>query len=136
MPNSAAAALIADRLQTGLQHPGDTQNPAFTLSLPAMRSNGLPQEMAAQWAAEAGLPSHETPKLLSEALIHELEQGGYTVIPTADLEQLRQDAADAPDGTRVVHVVDARDRQTVLFLLTIGKDDKAYIDGGVLERSA
>jgi len=30
--------------------------------------------------------------------------GGFTIIPTSELAQLRQDAADAPDGTRIISV--------------------------------
>lgn len=133
MPNQRIATLIAERLQhSGLPHPGNreaNQKP-FTIPLPGLRRAGIPPEMAAQFAAEAGLPHTDTPKLVGEAIVNLLEtDGAITLIDNDELAQLRQDAADAPDGVRVIKVYDRANRNEPLFHLTVGKTDSVTIDG-------
>ncbi|EUA18456.1 putative gp80 [Mycobacterium xenopi 3993] len=98
MPNAAVAGLIAQRLPEGLLHPGDpnANQPAKLIPLPGLRSTGIPPEMAKQFAAQAGLPSHDVPKLIGEAIVYLLETEGFAIIPSTELEQLRTQAADAP----------------------------------------
>lgn len=126
-----AAEFLASRLPNGLQHPGDEANgqKPFTVNLPGLMSTGLPPEMEQQFAADAGLPSTDTPKLVAEATIHTLEQAGYTVIRTSELEQLRTEAADAPDGTRIITAYCRCDhgKKNPLLSLTVGKTDDVTI---------
>ena len=127
--------LIAERLPHGIPHPGNpeaNQKP-FTVVLPGMRSTGIPNEQAELYAAAAGLPHTNTPKLLAEALVNLLQtDGDMTIIANSELAELRQAAADAPDGTRIIKV---KDRGQVLFELTIGKTDETTIDRRLLARA-
>ncbi len=76
-------------------------------------------------------------KVVAEALVHLIEQD-YELMPKADAAQLRQDAADAPDGTRVITLFDRADhkRETPLLVLTVGKTDDVTIDKRQLRKLA
>lgn len=127
--NKAAVDLIASRLPTGLPHPGDpTQNtPPKLLPLPGLKSSGIPPEMAEHFAAQAGFPTADAPKLIAEAILNLLEtDGGFTIIPTEDLNALHTQAADAPDGTRII-TVHCPTHNTALLELTINKTDQTTI---------
>lgn len=135
MSNARAATLIAERLPTGIPHPGADGQKPFMVTLPGLRSTGIPPEMAAQFAQAAGLPHTDTPKLVAEAVVNLLETDGQmTIIDNADLAQLRQDAADAPDGTRIMTLRCTCHGREV-FQLVIGKGDRATIDPGLLARA-
>ncbi|CPU29900.1 Hypothetical protein ERS075557_01152 [Mycobacteroides abscessus] len=54
----------------------------------------------------------------------------FDVLTKADAAQLRQDAAEAPDSTRIVTLYDRTADQlaTLLLVLTVGKADDVTID--------
>lgn len=117
--NQAAADMFAKAFTAGaLYHPGDQNRPSGLLPLPGFRSAGMTDEQAAEMIGE-------TAKLWGEALAHHVEASGKSIIDTAELAQLRQDAADAPDGIRVIRVHRGNTNGPVAFELTIGKGDDA-----------
>jgi hypothetical protein len=137
MTNHHAATLIAERLPHGLPHPGDPQanQKPFTIPLPGLRPTGIPPDMAAHFANQAGLPSADVPKLIGQAIVNLLEtDGGYTILANTELAQLRQDAADAPDGTRII-TLRCTCHNRDIFQLTIGKSDHVRIDPKQLARA-
>lgn len=92
--NARIASLIAERLPGGLIHPGNEELPAKAIPLPGLASSGIPAEQAKMFAAQAGLPSNDVPKLLGEAIVHLIETDGDSeIISRAELEQLRREAA-------------------------------------------
>jgi hypothetical protein len=99
MPNPAAVTLIAARLPNGLVHPGDgDKQPAKLIPLPGLSNLGLPQGMAEHFAKEAGMPSSDVPQRIAEAIVHTLEtDGDLELVPRAELEQLRAQAATLDD---------------------------------------
>ena len=139
--NQRAVDLLAARLSTGLLHPGnpDAGQQPTPILLPGLSGTGIPEEMAAHFAYEAGLPGNDTPRLLAEAIIHMLETdlaGGSTIIADSELEQLRQAAADAPDGARIISVHCHCDTTMTnpLLALTIANSDAVTVNGGNLLR--
>lgn len=139
--NQAAVDLLATRLATGIIHPGDPDNgqPPTPLLLPGLSGTGIPDEMAAHFANEAGVPTNNAPRMLAEAIVALLETdlaGGSTIIPTADLEQLRQNATEATTDTRIVSIHCACDATMThpLLELPIANNDHIIINGGTLLR--
>lgn len=123
--NQAAADLLASRLPTGLPHPGDNQQEPFLIPLPAFRATGMLPDQAEEMIGASA-------KLIAEAIVNLLEtDGGFEIIPRHDLQQLQTQAAEEPDGTRVVHVHCHCDTQLQqpLFDITIDKTDRAKIYG-------
>lgn len=124
--------VLAEGFRTGLTHPGrPAENlPAKVISLPALRNTGIPQEQAAQFAQEAGISGDDTPLLLAEAAVNTLAESGLTIIPTGELQQLKTQAADAPDGIRTVTVYDRTDSQlkNPRLGITVGKTDHIIVD--------
>lgn len=128
----AAVDLLAAKLPAGLTHPGDPAKgqPAQALPLPGLSNTGIPPDMAKAFADEAGLPGTDTARLLAEAIIHTLTEAGLTIVADDDLEALRAQAADAPDGTRVIAVHTACDRaktRPILELTVTKTTDRAVI---------
>lgn len=126
--NRAAVDLLIQRLPNGLVHPGnpETGEKAQPLPLPGLSSTGIPKEMAQHFAEEAGLPSADATKLLAEAIVHLLESEIYG----PEREQLQQQAAAAPDGTRVIafHAACDRTKAKPLIEVTVPKTtDRAVI---------
>lgn len=139
--NQAAIDLLTTRLATGLIHPGNPDNnqPPIALPMPGLTGHGIPDEMATQFAAEAGLPTNDLPRLVAEAIIVLLETelaGGSTIITNHDLDQLRQDAAATPTGTRLVAIHCHCDNtlSNPLLELPLGNRDHITINGGLLLR--
>lgn len=101
MTNTAAVALIAERLPEGLMHPGDgKKQPPKLIPLPGLKNLGISPEQAAHFAKQAGMPANDAPKLIAEAVVHLIEtdlNGGSTIISNAELEQLRAQAATIGD---------------------------------------
>lgn len=94
MTNTAISELIASHLPS-LVHPGDEKTKPFAIPLPMFASAAaLPPEMAAQFAAEADLPSPDIAKLTAEAIVALVEgEGGVDLSLTrAEVEKLRSDA--------------------------------------------
>jgi hypothetical protein len=138
MTNTAAVRLLTERLASGLVHPGDPDNhqPAVALPLPGLSSTGIPPELAAQFAEEAGLPHSDAPKLLAEAIVALLETEN-TIIATVELSQIRAAAAAAPEGNRVVAVHCHCDNTLAnpLLELTVTNSDRVTVNGGALLRA-
>lgn len=128
--NRAVVDLIARALPQGLFHPGDDQTPSRVVPLPGFRTTGMGDEQAEEMIGAAA-------KVFAEAITHLIEQD-YELMPKADAAQLRQDAADAPDGTRVITLFDRADhkRETPLLVLTVGKTDDVTIDKRQLRKLA
>lgn len=123
-----AVTFLAERFASGLVHPGtDTQKP-FAIPLPGLRTAGIPEEMAAEFAADANLPTTDTPKLIGEAVVHTMEtDGGFRIVDTAELEELQRQAADAPDGARIVTLKCTCHNKPVLEL-TVDKSDEKQVN--------
>lgn len=78
------AELIAERLATGLVHPGDgtPSQPQMTIALPAFRSAGMPTELKKQVDL--------TTKLIGEAIVHLIEtEGDHVLVQRAEFDALR-----------------------------------------------
>ena len=140
--NQAAVDLLASRLAAGLVHPGDPDNdqPPIALPLPGLSGTGIPPEMAEAFAAEAGLPHNDAPRLLAEAIVHLLESelaGGSTIVADTDLAALRTAAADAPTGARIVSVHCNCDitQSNPLLEIAVGNTDRVMVNGSRLLRA-
>ncbi|QGH77908.1 hypothetical protein SEA_KENUHA5_90 [Mycobacterium phage Kenuha5] len=92
-----------NRTLNNLVHPGDENIKPFPILLPGLRTVSVPPELAGQFAEEAGLPHLDTPKLVAEALAAAITQN-YVILTREEAEQLRQKAADAPTGHRVINI--------------------------------
>lgn len=93
MPSPATAQLIARALPE-LVYPGDGKSGPVAIPLPMFRSTGITPEMAEQFAKDAGLPPVELTTLVGEAIVHVIESNAKTIIDNAELEALRQAAAE------------------------------------------
>lgn len=140
--NQAAVELLASRLAAGLVHPGDPDNDQapVALPLPGLSSTGIPPEMAEHFAAEAGLPHNDAPRLLAEAIVALLETelaGGSTIVADAELAALRIAAAQAPEGTRIVGVHCNCDNTLAnpLMQIAVGNTDRVMVNGGFMLRT-
>lgn len=128
----AAIDLLTQRLPGGLIHPGDPSKgqPAQALPLPGLAATGIPPEMAEHFAAESGMPGTDTARLLAEAIVHTITESGMTILSNDDIAALEAQAADAPDGTRIVavHTECDRARTRPILELTVTKaTDRAVI---------
>lgn len=86
-PNPRIAALIAEKLHTGLPHPGDPDDnqPPLLIPLPGFRAAGLPPEYVEHARSAA--------KLIGEALVNVIEtEGESEIVSKTELERIR--AAD------------------------------------------
>lgn len=121
--NQAAVNLLAEMFPKGLLHPGDDTTPSRVIPVPGFRVTGMSPEQAEELVGESA-------KIYAEALVHLLETA-FELVPRAELQQLRQAAAEAPDGVRTVHVHCRCDpqRRDPLFDLTIDKTDTAVVNG-------
>lgn len=126
--NRADADLFASAFNAGaLYHPGDEQTPSRPIPIPGFRATGMSDEQAAELIGQAA-------KLWGEALAHFVETQGKTIINTAELNQLRAEAADAPDGTRIIGIVTTPTGQPVLELPVKKTDDRVIIPAAVLKK--
>lgn len=137
--NLAAATLIADRLTSGVMHPGDTDQPAkMLMPLPGFRNTGLPPEQAAAFANEAGLPDNDTAKIYAEALVNALEtDGGLELVARAELEQLRAQVATPQEASPTAPgflVYCHCNPQEPLLDIPLSNRAKVTMDGGLLKR--
>lgn len=123
MANRALVDALTRTFASGvLLHPGDGNTPPRPIPLPGFRTAGMSDEQAKEMVGEAA-------KLWAEAIEYAIG-AEFDVLTKADAAQLRQDAAEAPDGTRIVTLYDQRDhqRKTPLWVLTIGKTDDVTVD--------
>lgn len=124
--NQAAVDLIARTLPHGLPHPGDDNTPSRLVPLPGFRSTGMSDEQAEELVGQSS-------KIVAEALVNLLE-AEFEILPKADVAQLRQDAADAPDGTRIISVYTGPTGDPVLMLPVKKSDDRVIIPASVLKQ--
>lgn len=124
--NHAVVDFIARKLTTGLCHPGDENTPSRIVPLPGFRNTGMSDEQQQEFIGQAA-------KIVAEALYHEIDSFGAAISVTkAEVEQLRQDAADAPDGTRIVTLHCGSTNSPALLQLTVGKTDQVVIPQAAL----
>lgn len=140
MPNAAAIALLAERLPAGLVHPGDgDQQPAKVIPLMGLSNLGISDAQAAHFAKESGMPANDAPKLIAEAIVALLEgDGGLELVPRAEIERLRAEAAGLDDLNPSAPMVTVRchcNREPILSLavgraqvVTDGKTLRARLD--------
>lgn len=127
--NQAFVDLLTRTFASGaLQHPGDANTPARLIPLPGFRSAGMGDDQTQEMIGAAA-------KLWAEA-IGSVTDNEFEVLSKADAAQLRQAAADAPDGTRIIRVYDRADHQRTkpLLELTIGKTDDVTVDSRLLRK--
>lgn len=123
MPNQTLVSLLKRTFASGtLPHPGDGNSPGRPIPIPGFRNAGMSDEQAEEMIGEAA-------KLWAEALDYVIATE-FDVLTKADAAQMRQAAADAPDGTRIITLYDRADhqRKTPLWVLTIGKTDDVTVD--------
>ena len=122
--NSSVVALLAEHFPKGLWHPGDPANdvPPKALPLPGLAHSGLPDDQAAQFAREAGLPDGDVPKLLAEAIVALIETD-HEIVPRVELEQLKAEAAtiDQPVSGQSVDVVCGCNKTQPLLQPVLGR---------------
>ncbi|MFD6197204.1 hypothetical protein ACFWE3_10920 [Mycobacteriaceae bacterium NPDC060252] len=111
-----------------LLHPGDENTPPRPIPLPGFRTAGMADDQANEMVGEAA-------KLWAEAVASGID-AEFDVLTKADAAQLRQDAAEAPDGTRIVTLYDHRDhqRKSPLLVLTVGKTDDVTVNARQLRQ--
>lgn len=126
--NRADADLFASAFNAGaLYHPGDEQTPCRPIPIPGFRNTGMTDAQAAEMIGQAS-------KLWGEALAHFVETHGKTIIDTTELAQLRAEAADAPDGTRIIHIHTTPTSPPVLELPVKKTTDQVIIPASVLKK--
>ncbi len=131
MTNQALVDLLTRTFAAGaLPHPGDANMGPRTIPIPGFRATGMPDEQAQEMIGQAA-------KMWAEALASVID-AEFDALTKADAAQLRQDAAEAPDGTRIVTLWDRADHQRTnpLLVLTVGKTDDVTIDARLLRKLA
>ncbi|OHT86913.1 hypothetical protein [Mycobacteroides saopaulense] len=130
MPKCQAAVdLVAKALATeGLFHPGDENTPSRPVNMPGFRNTGMSDEQTQEFVGQAA-------KIVAESIVHLIE-AEFELLTKADAAQLRQDAADAPDGTRILTFYDRADHQlqSPLWQVTIGKTDNVMVNPALLRK--
>ncbi|WAY18410.1 hypothetical protein OF855_24545 [Mycolicibacterium fortuitum] len=128
--NRADADLFASAFNAGaLYHPGDDTTPSRPIPIPGFRATGMSDDQATEMIGQAA-------KLWGEALAHFVETHGKTIIDTTELAQLRAQAADAPDGTRIIQVATTPTSAPVLELPVKKTDDRVIVPATVLKKVA
>lgn len=129
MPNQPLIDLLTRTFASGtLLHPGDSTREPRPIPIPGFRTAGMSDEQAKEMVGEAA-------KLWAEALDSAIA-AEFDVLTKADAAQLRQAAAEAPDGTRIITLYDRGDlqRKAPLMVLTVGKTDDVTIDARQLRK--
>lgn len=131
MPNQAVIDLLVRQFSRGvLPHPGnpDLNTPSHLIPMPGFRAAGMSDEQAEKMIGAAA-------KEWAEA-IESVIGGEFECLTKADAAQLRQDAADAPDGTRILTFYDRADHQlqSPLLQLTIGKTNDVMVNPALLRK--
>ncbi|AIT14577.1 hypothetical protein PBI_CARCHARODON_69 [Mycobacterium phage Carcharodon] len=125
-----ATQQVAQALTTGLPHPGDDNTPPRVIPMPGFRTTGMSDEQARELVGSSA-------QLVAEAIVHGVIETDHEILTKTEANELRQAAADAPDGTRVITVYDRADHQrtTPLLTLTIGKSDEVIVDAALLRKA-
>lgn len=120
--NQSLVDLLTHTFSKGvLAHPGNDNAPSYLIPIPGFRSAGMSDEQAEKMIGAAA-------KEWAEALASTI-QGKFECLTKADAAQLRQDAAEAPDGTRIITVYGQSDHQhqSPLWQFTLGKTNDVTI---------
>lgn len=125
--NPAAVALVARTLPNGLPHPGDDSRPSFVLPTP-FRATGMSDEQAEELIGQSAT-------LWAEALVALIESE-FEIMTKADAAQLRQDAADAPDGTRIIRGHRGTKHGPIVCELVIDKTDDVVLPEAILREAS
>ena len=125
--NQAAVDLIARTLPRGLPHPGDEHRPSFLVTIPGFRPTGMTDEQAQELIGEGA-------KVTAEALVALIE-AEFEIIPKSDAAQLRRDAADAPDGTRIIRAHRGTKTGPIVAELVIDKTDDCVLPEAILREA-
>jgi hypothetical protein len=115
--NQAAVTLLANALESGaLEHPGDDNTPPRPIILSGFRNTGMDDQQAKDFKGAAA-------QLQAEAIVHLFEQAGIDLTLTrAEVQQLRAQAAEVPDGRRIIHVHPDNEQNPAVLQLTVTKD--------------
>ena len=125
--NQQAVAMIAEGFKTGFPHPGDENTPEHLIPMPGFRDTGMNSAQAEEFIGA-------TATLTAEAVVNLLESR-FELIDKGEAQQLRQAAADAPEGYRTIHIhPDAMYRDAVL-VITIGNDDHKVVPAVALREA-
>ncbi|QBI97311.1 hypothetical protein KD930_gp67 [Mycobacterium phage Kevin1] len=121
---------LAEALTNGLPHPGDENTPPRVIPMPGFRTTGMTDDQAKQLIGTSA-------QLVAEAIVRGVIETDHEILTKAEAAELRQAAADAPDGTRIITIYDRADHQrtTPLLTLTIGKSDDVTVDAGLLREA-
>lgn len=126
--NQALVDLLTRTFKAGaLPHPGDDNTPSFVIPIPGMRTAGMGNEQAQEMVGRAA-------KLWAEAISHVIG-AEFDVLTKADAAQLRQDAADAPDGTRIIRGHRGTKMGPVICELVIDKTDDVALPEAILREA-
>lgn len=120
MGNPQIAELIAKRLNTGLEHPGnpDANQPPMPILLPAFRTAGQAPEMVEL--------AEKTAKLLGEAIVALIEGEGATkLVPKSQLQEWKGTLGSS--DTVTVHC--RCDRAFIHPLLKVDNRTHVVVDG-------
>ena len=132
---SRVVDLIAERLPTGLVHPGDENTPAKVLALPGFANRGIPPEMAKQFADEAGLPPNDAPKVWAEAIVHLIESdGGCVIVPRSEWDDVKARSVVPQEGSPVVAVHCGCNRKDPILTVAAGRA-KVTTSGAALKKT-
>jgi hypothetical protein len=123
--NQAAVDLIARTIPVGLPHPGDDNTPPRVVPLPGFRATGMTDEQAEELIGQAA-------KTFAEAMVNLLE-AEFELMTKADAAQLRQDAADAPDGTRIITLHRNDIATEPVMTITLGKTNQVALPDAVFQ---
>jgi hypothetical protein len=125
MPNPAVAALITEALVSNrLVHPGDPSKGVQPrpIVLPIFRPDGQPKEVADLMSATA--------KFLGEAIVALIEtEGGMSMVPTAELAEVRALAEPEAAGRRIVRMVCKCGAGDPLAVFAVDSRDVVVVDG-------
>lgn len=127
--NQAVVDLLTRTFASGaVPHPGDANSPPRPIALPGFRSAGMSDEQAQEMIGHAA-------KLLAEAIDYVLG-AQFDVLTKVDAAQLRQDAADAPDCTRIVTITTRPNGPEVLQFPLPKHTDSVVIPAQTIKKAA
>lgn len=128
MPNRQIEELIAERLRTGIVHPGDRGRgiAPTPIALPFGAKPGMPKEMADLMDG--------TVKLLAEAIVHTIEKDGdCEIVPRSEVRGLRRAVGDEPIRAMLpVHCHCDTTLSEPLMVLTVIDPEHITVDGPAL----
>lgn len=122
--NREAVEMIANGFKTGFPHPGDDQTPEHLIPMPGFRGTGMSTEQEAEFIGASAT-------LAAEGAVNLIESR-FELIDKGEAQQLRQAAAAAPEGYRVIQVHPDAQNQPPVMEFTIGNGDHVVYPRRVL----